>query len=144
MRKNYEELLERQSKKNSVFFAIVDKESFINIIFFLGVMLLIGGVFFINFKVIISPQDSLFVTIATCLLFSMLEIMAVIAVIFFIYNLIMGVMATIFFTHKLIKTIKNIIIVEIPVLLNRRYLPLTEEEIIEYLKKLKKWVIKPQ
>lgn len=115
MEKNYKELLENQAKKRSAFFAIISKETFYEILSASAFILVIGVLTFINYRYGVEPSEAFLLDIVLCIFFSLFEMTAIIAIVYVLRMVFI-------FLFKLFT-------VEIPVLLNRRYLPLTKEEI---------------
>ena len=115
MEKNYKELLENQAKKTNAFFAIISKETFCEFLSTLAFILVVGFLTFIDYRYGIKPSDAFLLDIILCIFFSLFEMSAIIAIVYILRMVFI-------FLFKLFT-------VEIPVLLNRRYLPLTEEEI---------------
>lgn len=119
MEKNYKEILHNQSKKRNAFFSIIEKDTFYMILFIIGCCIISCsiGMFYYNYK-----ADSIFIEQAPnilkffgCMIFGFITLIIICA---FFY----GIWILYNYLHHLFT-------VEIPVLLNKRYLPLTDEEI---------------
>lgn len=116
-REKYISLLQSQKQKQCALFAIVGKENFYAVCTIVGLLSVWAGLAYWNYATGRTVEDTLLGSILASVFVALWDLIGLIVGLIIIFGIVL--------------ILHDLFTIEIPVLLNRRYLPLTQEEICE-------------